>query len=416
MRKLLAGFLCLLTACSSGSMDRFNPDAAALQAIRKHEADVPALVQGNSEFALALYQQLAEKDGNLFFSPYSISTALAMTYAGARGNTADEMKATLRFPFEPARLHPTYGNLTLKTQGGGKARPYQLTIANRLWGQKDYGFQPDFLKIGKDYYHAGLAEVDYAGDAEGSRKTINAWVEKQTNDKIKDLLAPGVVNSLTRLVLTNAIYFKAKWKDPFDAKLTKPDTFHLSSKQTVQTPMMRSNPSIQYAAFDSLSLVQLGYEGNDLSMIILLPKKVDGLKELEKDLTAANLKLWVAKLSGHEVDLKMPKFKVTAEFALKDVLTTMGMRDAFDDSKADFSGMATGEKLFISAVVHKAFVEVNEKETEAAAATGVTMGPTSAPPPPQRATFHADRPFLFLIRERSSGSILFLGRFSNPGP
>ncbi len=407
MRRFLAGFLLLFTACQS-SPDAFKPDAAARELIEKHKGDVPALVQGNTEFALALYQRLAEKDGNVFFSPYSITNALAMTYAGARGNTADEMKATLRFPVDAERLHPAFGNLTLRMQGA-KSRPYQLSIANRLWGQRDYGFRPEFLKIGQDFYNAGLGEVDYVGDADGSRKTINAWVEKQTNDKIKDLLKEGQVNSLKRLVLTNAIYFKAKWKDPFDASKTKPDTFHVSAKQTTQTPMMRSLSSVPFTAFDWLSLVELPYEGDELSMVILLPSEVDGLPELEKKLTAENLKTWMNRLDKQKVSLKLPKFKVTAEADLKEMLEQMGMRDAFDERTADFSGMATREKLCISAVVHKAFIEVNEVETTAAAATGGIQRVRSGPQP-----FHADHPFVFLIRERSSGAILFLGRFVQP--
>src|SRR5262245_47843435 len=235
MRRFVIGLILLLPACNS-SPDAFKPDAAALAAIEKHKSDVPTLVQGNTEFALAMYQRLAEKDGNVFFSPYSITNALAMTYAGARGNTADEMKAALRFPLDAERLHPAFGNLTLKLQGDAR-RPYQLSIANRLWGQRDYGFRPEFLKLGKDYYNAGLAEVDYKSDSEGARKSINDWVEKQTNNKIKDLIRGEDLNSLTRLVLTNAIYFNAKWKDPFDAAKTKLDTFHLSAKEKTETQM-----------------------------------------------------------------------------------------------------------------------------------------------------------------------------------
>ena len=281
MRKTLVSFLLLLTACQS-STDAFKPDAAALALIEKHKGDVPAVVQGNTEFALALYQQIAQKEGNRFFSPFSISNALAMTYAGARGNTAEEMKTALRFNLAAEGLHPTFGNLTLQLQCGGKQRPYELAIANRLWGQKDYGFQPEFIKVGKDYYHAGLAEVDYAADAEGARNSINAWVERQTANKIKDLLAPGLVNQDTRLVLTNAIYFKGKWKDPFDEAKTKPDNFYPSAGPTIQVPMMRAAPKAAYAEFDTHSLVELSYLGRRFVDGSLLPKDKDGLNALEK--------------------------------------------------------------------------------------------------------------------------------------
>lgn len=429
MRKILAGLLCCLFACQPTPnssppqeppgpqrtpAEARKPDPAVLALIAKHGPDVPALVQGNSDFGLALYQRLASKDGNLFFSPYSISNALAMTYAGARGNTAREMKATLRFQLDDDRLHPAFGNLIAQLHGAdaGKPRPFQLTVANRLWGQKDYGFQPSFLKIGDDFYQAGLEEVDYKNDYEGARKTINAWVEKKTKDKIVDLIPEGELDALTRLVLTNAIYFKGVWLNPFP-KQTQPGPFHLASGKTVQTPIMQANPSLNFAQHDSFSMVELPYENNELSMVVLLPKKKDGLRELEKQLTAENLAVWMNKLSGHDVDLKLPKFEFTAEFKLNEVLKEMGIRDAFDEYKANFSGIATREQLYVSAVLHKAFVDVNEEGTEAAAATAVVVSTKSEP---TQATFHADHPFVFLIREQRSGSILFLGRVANPVP
>lgn len=387
------------------------PMAAVAQ---KRDANVEALVRGNNDFGLTLYQHLAAKDGNLFLSPYSISNAFAMTYAGARGNTAAEMKATLRFNLGDEQLHPAFRNLITHLDGDGKPRPFQLTVANRLWGQKDYGFLPGFTKIGQDYYGAGLQEVDYIGATEEARQTINAWVEKQTRDKIKNLIPPGVLNDLSRLVLTNAIYFKAPWLSPFEPKATKPATFHLADGKTVQAPMMHaSNERLQYADHGTFSLVEVPYEGRQQSMIVLLPRKNDGLRDLEKQVTAANLEKWVAKSSTYLVDLKLPKFKITAEFKLNDVLKQMGMKDAFVFGKADFTGMATREKLYITAVLHKAFVDVNEAGTEAAASTAIVIGTRSLPP---SANFHADHPFLFLIRDNQSGSILFVGRVSNPAP
>ncbi len=375
-------------------------------------ADVRGLVHGNSDFGLALYQRLAVKEGNLFLSPYSVSNAFGMCYAGAKGNTAAEMKTTLRFNLADDRLHAAFAKLIGQLNTEGKKRPFQLTVANRLWGQKDYGFLPEFSKIGQDHYGAGLEEVDFVGATEAARLKINGWVEEKTKDKIKDLIPNGVLNDLTRLVLTNAIYFKAPWMSPFDPKQTKPGDFHLANGKTVKAPMMQSHDRGSFAAFDSFSMVQIPYEGHEQSMVVLLPKKSDGLGDLEKKLNAENLETWMKKLSTHIVDLKMPKFKVTAEFKLNDVLKEMGMKDAFVFGKADFSGMATREKLYITAVLHKAFVDVNEAGTEAAASTAIVVGTRSLPPP---ATFHADRPFVFLIRDHRTGTILFVGRVASPG-
>jgi serine protease inhibitor len=387
--------------------------APAAASAQKTDADVQALVDGNNDFGLTLYGQLATKDGNVFFSPYSISNALAMTYAGARGNTAEEMKTTLRFGLAAERVHPAFGKLITSLDGDVKKgkRPFQLTVANRLWGQKDYGFLPEFTKLGKDYYRAGLEEVDFVNATEDARMTINTWVEKQTNDKIKDLLPKGSLTVDSRLVLTNAIYFKAPWLTPFNEKKTAPGDFNLASGKSVKASVMHAKERIGYAAFDSFSLVNIPYDGYQQSMVVLLPKKNDGLPELEKQLTAANLSAWLKKMGSFEVDLKLPKFKVTAEFMLNDVLIKMGMKDAFSRNKADFTGIASREKLFITAVVHKAFVDVNEAGTEAAAATGVVVGTTSLPQP---ATFHADHPFVFLIRDNRTGSILFAGRVVDP--
>lgn len=375
------------------------------------KADVKDLARNNTEFAVDLYARLAQAEGNLFFSPYSISNALAMTYAGARGNTAEEMKTTLRFALGQDRLHGAFADLIRQLQGQDKKRKYQLTVANRLFGQKDYGFLPEFLKIGKQQYGAGLEEVDFAGATEQARQTINAWVEKQTKDKIKELLKPGILTSDSRLVLTNAIYFKAAWMRQFEAKDTKQEDFQLGADKKIKVPMMHGNFRTNFFDGGTFTALELPYENNDLSMVILLPKKVDGLPALEKELTAANLEKWLGKLSDHMVKISLPKFKLTAEFMLNKTLAEMGVRDAFT-AKANFSGMTTREALYISAVVHKAFIDVNEIGTEAAAATAVVMERLSLPQP---ATFTADHPFLYLIRDNRNGTVLFMGRVVNPG-
>jgi serpin B len=375
------------------------------------KADVAAVVGGNTEFAFDLYAKLRDKDGNLFYSPESISTALAMTYAGARGETADEMTKTLHFTLKEGRLHPAFHTLIEELNGAGKKRGYQLNVANALWGQKGFGFLPAFLKLTKDNYGAGLQEVDFAGATEQARRTINAWVEKQTKDKIKELLQPGIIDSSTRLVLTNAIYFKGDWDRQFRKDLTRKEAFHLSADKTADAMLMHDHGKFKYFDGGSFQALEMPYKGKELSMVVLLPKKLDGLAELEKTLTAAKLSEWLPKVREQEVEVALPKFKMTSEFSLKNTLAAMGMKQLFDPGQADLSGMNGERNLFVSAVVHKAFVDVNEEGTEAAAATGVAVKLAAAP---VRNVFRADHPFVFLIRDNHSGSVLFLGRVVNP--
>jgi serpin B len=378
----------------------------------KTPKDVQAVVQGNTEFALALYRQLRSQEGNLFFSPYSISTALAMTYAGARGDTADEMAKALDFSLDQDRLHPAFAKLLADLNGDPKKRGYELSVANALWGQKNFGFLPDFLNLTRNNYGAGLQQVDFMGATEAARQTINAWVEKETRDKIKELLKPGVLTGDTRLVLTNAIYFKGLWANQFKKKITQVEEFHTAPGASVKAPLMRLTEHFKYLDGGDFQALEMPYQGKDLSMVVLLPKKVDGLAGLEDKLTKENLTNWLARLGKREVRVALPRFKMTKEFSLKDALQALGMRQAFVPGGADFTGMSgSGRKLFISAVVHKAFVDVNEEGTEAAAATGVVVGLTSARIIPD---FRADHPFVFVIRDTRSGSVLFMGRVTNP--
>jgi len=398
---LAAGTLLLAAAAFSVAQPpaKINPDAAAL-------------AKGNNAFAGNLYGQLSSKDGNLFFSPYSISNALAMTYAGAKGKTASDMAATLQFPFDENRLHAAFADMIKEINQPGKKRKYQLSVANRIWGQKDYGFLPNFLELSKTAYGAGLQELDFQKATEQSRKTINDWVAKETQDKIKDLLPEGSLANDTRMVLTNAIYFKANWAEAFNAKATKKEDFKVGADKKIKVDMMKQTEMMSLLQNDEFQLLEIPYEGRELSMLVLLPRKADGLAAVEKQLTADNLQEWVGKMKRYMVTLSLPKFKFTTEIKLKDTLTKMGMGLAFTE-KADFSGMASREKLFIDAVIHKAFVAVDEKGTEAAAATAVTIRPTSAPVG-QAATFRADHPFVFVIRDNRTGSVLFMGRVVNP--
>ena len=391
--------------------------------------DVKGVAWGNNCFAIGLYQKLGADEGNLFFSPYSISTALAMTYAGAKGETREQMAQALCFPTSPdilKKLRPARESMTqeefarafglivkdLNARGGQDK--YELRVANALWGQEDYKFLPDFVRLVEEQYGGALREVDFVRATERARQTINAWVEKQTNDKIKDLISPGVLDAMTRLVLTNAIYFKGNWATQFKEDRTREAPFTLLDGGKVQAPMMNQKEQFGYMETDGLQGLEMPYVGEELSMVILLPRETAGIGDLEKELTAEKVAEWLGTIHKRDVIVSVPKFKMTSKFNLGKVLRAMGMTAAFSEN-ADFSGMTGSGDLFISAVVHQAYVDVNEEGTEAAAATGVVMRLTSAAPE-RIPVFRADHPFIFLIRDKVSGSILFLGRVMNPQP
>lgn len=381
------------------------------------KADVAAVAAGGNAFGCELYGRLREQKGNLFCSPVSIHTALAMTYAGARGQTAEQMAGVLHFELPGERLHAAFAGLTKELNSPPKIDEqdaYRLVVSNALWMQKGFPFKEEFTSLVAAHYGAGLNQVDYV-KFEEARKTINAWVEKATEEKIKDLIPVGVLDANTRLVLTNAIYFKSDWAHPFDKAATREEDFLLADGGSVKVPLMREDMHVGYMETEEFQLVDLPYKGDVLSMTVLLPRKADGLEGLEKKLSAEALAEWIAKAQVTYVDVRVPKFKFTSEFGLSKQLVAMGMSDACDGELADFSGMVAPEKgrLCISAVLHKAFVAVDEQGTEAAAATAVIMGDTAVHQPPT-VVFRADRPFVFLIRHRASGAILFLGRVANP--
>jgi len=375
------------------------------------KAAAASLASGNNAFALDLYAKLRTGEGNLFFSPYSISTALAMTYAGARGETERQMAGVLHFDLPQSELHPALGAMVNDLNARGK-KGYQLVVANALWGQKGYRFLTEFLGLTRTHYGAGLNEVDFARAADAARKTINAWVEKQTRDKIRDLIKPGVLGSLTRLVLTNAIYFKGDWASQFKERSTRDEPFTMLDGKQVHVPIMNQTTEFRYMETDSFQALEMPYVGEELSIVVFLPRKTDGLPAFEQSLSADNLTTWLSRLRKRKVLVGFPRFKMTSSFELADVLKAMGMATAFTGA-ADFSGMTGGKDLHISNVIHKAFVEVNEEGTEAAAATAVVMRLTAALPEPTP-SFRADHPFLFLIRDNKTHSILFLGRVLNP--
>lgn len=386
-----------------------------------------SVVEGNNKFALELYAKLGDKEGNLFFSPYSISTAMAMVYNGARGSTETQMARVMHYPvivrpgeelgstitLDRRQFAEAFGKIIKGLNDRGEKSDYELSVANALWGQKDYEIIPDFTRVVSTQYGGECKSIDFVGATEKARKTINTWVEKKTKNKIKDLLKPGVLNRMTRLVLTNAIYFKGSWASQFKKAATRPGPFTLADGKKINVPMMNQTEQFKYTEAEDFQAIELPYGDNELSMIILLPKRTDGLVDLEKKMTAENLSRWRKKMYKRKVVVSVPKFKMTSQFSLASVLKSMGMRDVFTPSLADLSGINGRKDLFISAVIHKAYVDVNEEGTEAAAATAVSITVTSVMPD-RPAVFRADRPFLFLIRDNISGGILFIGRVMEP--
>jgi serpin B len=381
------------------------------------EADLALLIEGNSAFAFDLYQALREEEGNLFYSPHSISVALAMTYAGARGETAQQMANTLHFILEQDRLHPAFNwldaELAKRGEGaqGKDGEGFRLNIVNAIWGQKDYSFLTDFLDVLAENYGAGLRILDFITETEKSRLIINDWVSDQTEDRIKDLIPEGAIDALTRLVLTNAIYFNAAWEYPFDEDVTANGPFYLLDGGQVTVPMMKQTESFGYIDGEGYQAVELLYDGEELSMVILLPAS-GNFEAFEEGLQAQQVSDIISGLQPIEVALTMPKFEFDSDFSLKDTLAEMGMPIAFSGA-ADFSGMTGAPDLCISEVLHKAFVSVDEAGTEAAAATAVIMRETAIPEQPVEVTI--DHPFIFLIRDIETGAILFVGRVLNPG-
>ena len=371
------------------------------------------LVRDNTAFAVDLYRQLSSREGNLFLSPYSISTALAMTYAGARGDTEEQMERTLHFALGQDGLHPAFAELAARVAAVQEAGHVQLSIANSLWPQAGHDFLPAYLDLRRQHYGVTITPVDYTRAAEQARVTINKWVEAQTQNRIRDILATGTVDELTRLILVNAIYFKGSWLSRFDADATETAPFHVSKALSVEAPLMTQRETFHYAEDDDTQVLELSYEGEALSMLVLLPKARDGLPALEEKLSAKGIAAWRSKLVNREVIVHIPRFKLTSQFSLGNTLQAMGMRDAFSEAKANFAGMdGRRDWLYIGAVLHKAFVEVNEEGTEAAAATAVIMQARSMPAPPPE--FRADHPFVFLIQDRRNGSVLFMGRVADP--
>ena len=383
--------------------------------------ETKSTVNGNTAFALDLYQTLKDRPGNLFFSPYSISVSLAMTYAGARGQTENEMAKVLHFNLAQTNLPMAFGELVARMNRIQRWNRITLTTANSLWCQQDYQFTNTFLDLIHNYFQGDARQVDFRHSASAAANEVNRWVEHQTKEKIKDAVEPSQFNALTRLVLCNAIYFKGNWQHQFKVGDTQPAPFHVATNETVMVPTMSQKANFKTARSDdnTVELLELPYSGTDLSMIILLPQveypspdvEQTGLPDLEQKFTIENLRVWLAILdqaSAEETWVALPRFTTTQGFDLVKELQSLGMTSAFGEN-ADFSGMDGTTHLFVSDVIHKAFVEVNESGTEAVAVT-LPMAQTMS----MAKQFSVDHPFIFLIRENGSGSILFIGRIVDP--
>lgn len=411
----LVAVLCVAAFPATGAKTEVREKAAE----RMEVAGDDTVAEGNNAFACDLYGKLRQVEGsNFFFSPFSIRTALAMTYAGARGETAEQMAGTLKLDPQDAEFHGKMGAYIKELNKSAGPGVLELSVANALWGQKGFSFLNEFVGLNKAHYEAGLNNVDFIGNTEGARQTINSWVEDKTKNKIKNLVPPGAVTKETRLVLTNAIYFLGTWIEQFRKEGTKPGTFRVSAGKNVEAHFMYQKERFWYAANDEVQVLEMRYKGDRLGMTIILPKEDDGLGAFEDPLTAIELKGLLEAMRSEEVRAYIPKFKIESRFSLRDVLAALGMSDAFTVGKANFSGMTpwrtAEEKLFISDVIHKTYVDVNEEGTEAAAATAVVMYAGAAPPKKQPPIFRADHPFLFLIRDHQTGTILFMGRLVEP--
>lgn len=372
---------------------------------------VQAVVQGNSAFALELFDKLQAPEANQVLSPFSVSSALALAYSGARGDTEKQMSQVLHLPPNrpdlPSEIGAVLASLTNLTNGD-----VELVVANALWPQSGYEITPEFSDVCRNHYLANPSFIDFQANSEAARQRINDWAARSTKGRIQGLLAPGAVTANTRLVIANAIYFKGKWASCFQKSKTRNKPFWITAEKSVDVPMMSQKSTLLHLVDGETQILEMPYKGEGISMLVFLPKDRDGLAGLEARLNLENLTNWIDHLLPAEVELLLPRFKISTRFSLAPSLAEMGMPDAFDQAHADFSGMAAQRPLFINLVEHAALIEVDEEGTLAAAATGVSLGCARRPLP---ATFHADHPFVFVIIDKRMRTILFIGKVTNPG-
>jgi serpin B len=405
--------VCLFSVWAFGSVDEGT------------RMDAKKRAQSENAFATDLYAQLRRQPGNFFFSPHSIASALSMTFTGARGVTSTEMAKVLHLE----DLHPEDRDATLSLRKlvletyakqpdllrEPRRDGLELHVANGLWAKADYPLNPDFIKAIKESFKGSLEPVDFSNEP-AARKKINGWVSGRTRDKIRNLIGPRILTPDTRLVLTNAVYFRAAWEEQFRKEATTKEKFHVSTSKDVDAKMMEQTDFFNLAELEGFKLLVIPYRHNEASMLVLLSDKVDGLADLERSLTAARLASWMGKCKSVRVALSLPKFKNTSAFELNNPLRTLGMKEAFAVGRADFTGIAEvpGEPLYIGLVIHKAFVDVNEEGTEAAAATAAAIPAAAAMRPAAPIPFVADHPFVYIIRSNRTGAILFMGRLADP--
>ena len=407
-RGKIARTLCIISCACAASLPANLP------------AQVQSLAAGNAAFALNLYAQVATNSGNIFFSPYSISTCMAMIYAGVRGNTEAQMSQVLGFDTNQQQFALTFGQLQSQLQADQQTNAIELNIANALWTQAGFPLLPAFLQTAANQYQASVNQADFVANPEPARQAINTWVEQETQNKIQNIVPAGAIDAATRVVLASAVYFKGAWTYTFEETNTSIQPFYLSSTNQVEAPLMHqplANPGqvgreFKYTQADDFQALELPYGTNQISMLLLLPARIDGLEHLERQLSPSFLSNVLARMAAQEIEIFLPRFTNDSFFDLKATLTKMGISDAFATGLADFSGMDGRHDLFLSFLFHKAWVQVDEAGTEAAAATaggGATSGRSPNPPP-----FRADHPFVFFIRDTQTGNLLFMGRLTSP--
>jgi serpin B len=398
-----------------------EPSAAwAVPTVSASPADRAAAARGEEAFATRLYSRLAAAahgTDNLFFSPTSVRVALAMAWTGARGDTATEMARVIDVDGDPASVDRGFAaelrRLASAAAADASTHPPTVRIVNRMWGQRGRPFTDRYLQVLSDDFGAPLEALDFARAPEQARLHINAFVDAATEHRIRDLLPAGVVNAQTKLVLTDAVYFKASWLEPFDEHATQQGDFHVSPGKTVRAPLMHASHELRYAKVDGAQVVEIPYAPGTMTMLVAVPDEGSSLSALEHGLTDATVHGWLGALQDAHVTLTLPRVQTTSRFALSEVLGAMGMKTAFAAGRADFSGIDGSKDLELSEVIHQAFVTVDEKGTEAAAATAVALRVAAARPLPE-VEVRADRPFLFLIRDTTSGAVLFMGRVEDP--
>ncbi len=398
-------------ALSLGASGCHSPDARQITMLYP---ELEPIVQGTNDYSWWAWQaSRSHLQGNMFYSPFSQVAAMSMVYAGAEGETEAQIGVALGVPEGGEDSWHQQMGLLLADLTGEHYRPYTLYAANKIWGQAGYPWEEDFLSVVDEQYLAPLEDADFAGDYDTVRQDINDWVAEQTRDRIAELFKQGDISSDTRMVLANAIYFLADWEEQFDEDETQYRDFTLSSGATVNVPMMYMSADLSLGSFDGVQVLEMPYESGEVSMVFIMPSEHDGLDALEDSLNTEQVATWLDGLAETEVSVIIPSFQMECDFPIEDVLLDLGVVDAWNATDADFSGLLdpAWDGLWLGKVVHKAFVRVDEQGTEAAAATGAAMVTESAEVSQE---FHADHPFIFLIRDRLTGTVLFQGRMTDP--